>query len=138
MAQKTPVSGVYLDTLEAGWLVEGNAFDSMGSGVFLAGGRQNVVRSNRFSNCSSFPVYLDSVGLTMQCKDGQRNGCAGYYVRELESTFHFRQPPWSLAFPSIRIDLLNQANQSPPGELRSLSINCIAQRLKQGVIVEHL
>ena len=45
-ACSTAINGVYLDTLEAGWTVEGNVFDTMEVGVFIAGGRQNRVASN--------------------------------------------------------------------------------------------
>ena len=80
----------------------------------VVSGRQNIIRDNTFINCSLFPVYLDAVGLTMNCKDNMLNGCPGFYTRELNETFHFRQPPWSTAFPDIRTDLLDGKNHSPP------------------------
>ena len=53
MSQATAINGVYLDTLEAGWVVENNVFSSMEVGVFIAGGRQNTVTGNRFINCTT-------------------------------------------------------------------------------------
>jgi hypothetical protein len=38
--QATATSGVYLDTVEAGWVVQENEFQSMELGVFMAGSAQ--------------------------------------------------------------------------------------------------
>lgn len=44
----TDVMGVYLDDCASGTTVEGNTFRIEGTGVMIGGGRDNVVRNNRF------------------------------------------------------------------------------------------
>ena len=105
MSQATAINGVYLDTLEAGWVVENNVFSSMEVGVFIAGGRQNTVTGNRFINCTT-PVVLDSVGLTFNCGPAgpclgapltQQCGCPGtpstHHVTLMASGFWRRSAP---------------------------------------------
>jgi parallel beta-helix repeat protein len=62
MAQHTSVNGIYLDDMEAGWLVEDNYFESIHDCMFIGGGRQNVVRGNTFVNCT-VPVHVDDRGM---------------------------------------------------------------------------
>ena len=40
--------------MEAGWLIEDNVCESCPQGVYLNGGRENVVTRNTFINCSDF------------------------------------------------------------------------------------
>jgi hypothetical protein len=40
------VRAIYLDDMEAGWLVEGNHFDSCDVAVLIGGGRQTTVFNN--------------------------------------------------------------------------------------------
>ena len=121
MSQATAINGVYLDTLEAGWVVENNVFSSMEVGVFIAGGRQNTVTGNRFINCTT-PVVLDSVGLTFNCGAAgqclgaslaQQCGCPANYREELLNVFHYLSPPWSQTFPNISTNML-EGGKSPP------------------------
>ena len=44
--------------MEAGWLIENNVFESCPQGVYLNGGRENIVRRNTFINCSNFGFGL--------------------------------------------------------------------------------
>ena len=121
MAQATAINGVYLDTLEAGWVVEDNTFSSMEVGVFIAGGRQNAVTGNSFINCTT-PVVLDSVGLTFNCGPAgqclgaplsQQCGCPANYREELLNVFHYLSPPWSQTFPNISTNML-EGGKAPP------------------------
>jgi hypothetical protein len=121
MAQHTAISGVYLDTLEAGWTIENNHFDSMDVGVFVAGGRQNTITRNAFINCS-IPLFFDSHGLDIKCgvngeclgvQFPKQCGCPGNYIEELNRTFSYRKAPWATAFPNIRTDLLEKGHAPP-------------------------
>ena len=85
----------------------------MTNGVFIGGGRQNDVRGNSFVNCT-VPVHVDAGGTKNNClangscpvaRYPEQCGCPGNFIAELQRTFHYRQPPWSTAFPGINTDL---------------------------------
>lgn len=52
-------AGVRLDECLSGTTVENNTFTRCGYGILIDGGRDNIVRENRFSACVT-PVYLGS------------------------------------------------------------------------------
>lgn len=57
------VYGIYLDDLYCGTTIEGNVFSNIsGIGVFINGGRDNIVRNNIFANLRG-SLRLSSIGL---------------------------------------------------------------------------
>ena len=62
------VQGVYLDDQMSGWLVEKNKFVNCTVGMFIGGGRDNVVRQSYFESCA-LAVHLDDRGATWEAKD---------------------------------------------------------------------
>ena len=57
------VSGVYLDDMFSGVLIEANVFVRSGQCVFIGGGRDNTVRANLFVGCAP-AIHLDERGVT--------------------------------------------------------------------------
>jgi parallel beta-helix repeat protein len=101
----TSVIGIYLDDQESGFLLEHNHFASMGVGILLGGGRQNIIRANTFVNVST-PLHVDGRGLGDSCDTtGDPTKNPNVFIDELEQGYHFRQPPWSLAFPEINVSV---------------------------------
>jgi hypothetical protein len=98
-----PLNAADLDDMESGWLVEDNYFESTTRCMFIGGGRQNTVRNNVFVNCTT-PVHVDARGLGwMKCGAGQVY--PKKFIDELEQVFHYREPPWSTAYPDINTTL---------------------------------
>ena len=71
------------------------------------------MRGNSFVNCT-VPVHVDAGGTKNNClangscpvaRYPEQCGCPGNFIAELQRTFHYRQPPWSTAFPDINTDL---------------------------------
>jgi hypothetical protein len=62
------VQGIYLDDQMSGWLVENNRFINCTTGMFIGGGRDNIVRNSYFERCGT-AVHLDARGAGWQVKD---------------------------------------------------------------------
>jgi parallel beta-helix repeat protein len=90
----SPISAVYLDDMEAGWLIESNTFDSALQGIYLNGGRENSILSNVFVNCSV------GVGWAVHrpCNNNSaETACFGGFLKQLEQ-LQWLTPPASTAF----------------------------------------
>ena len=53
----------------------------------------------------STPLHVDGRGLGASCDTtGDPTKNPNVFIDELEQGYHFRQPPWSLAFPEIKYE----------------------------------
>ena len=82
--------------MEAGWLIEDNVFESCPQGVYLNGGRENVVRRNTFINCSDFGFGW-AVHTPCSPDINKTHVCYGGFIQQLNA-LRYTDPPWSTAF----------------------------------------
>lgn len=86
-------NGVYLDDMFSGTEVVENTFVGVARGVFIGGGRDNVVVDNKFVDCAH-PVHLDARGL----------GWASYSIPTMEATLAavpYRSALWARRYPRL-------------------------------------
>ena len=117
LAQHKPFGQVafYLDDMMSGWEFYGNTIRNASTGVKIAGGRDNHVRSNLFVDCDR-DVSFDARGLNWsrhRCEDK----CSGRSClrTELEELHHLAAP-WVRRYP-ILVDLLDQHPCRPVGNV---------------------
>ena len=82
--------------MEAGWLIEDNVFESCPQGVYLNGGRENVVTRNTFINCSDF-AFGWAVHSPCGPDFNKTAVCYGGFLDQLNA-LRYTEPPWSTAF----------------------------------------
>jgi len=80
------VQAIYLDDQNSGWTIEDNSFVDCQTGMFVGGGRDNVVRHNSFAHCDT-AVHVDNRGMNWE-----KSGCAEDLSLAQES---FKWPAWS-------------------------------------------
>lgn len=90
------VTAVYLDDMISGHVVQDNVFLNCYNGVYLGGGRFNVVTGNFFYNISSVAVHFDNRGAyySQYCAPG------GIFNAQLDAV-NYEQPPFSTHYPDI-------------------------------------
>lgn len=91
---------VYLDDMMSGAHVYGNVFERTPWGVFISGGRDNLVENNLFLDCPK-AIHLDRRGTS---------GCFREYIDRWAGEMRERRtltgvmvfdPPWSVRFPEV-------------------------------------
>jgi len=123
------VSAVYLDDFASGARIEGNVFQRARRTVFLAGGRDNLVRNNLFID-SEPGVEADARGTTWAAKmfDG-RDTTLFDRLRAVP----FAAPPWSERYPAL-VNILEDEPALPKGNAveRNVSFGGVWTRLRDG------
>jgi len=90
------VPAIYLDDELSLHTVVNNSFVNCSVGVFIGGGRNNLVKGNHFLNSGSKAVHVDSRGLY----SFSRCGPGGDFNRDLLS-LNYKNPPYSTHFPQL-------------------------------------
>jgi len=90
--------GIYLDDQTSGDIVSGNLLVRADRGLFLGGGRDNVIENNMFVDDTPAAIHLDSRGLTYQ--SAQVQDPHGQLRRELTDV-PFDKPPYSNRYPGL-------------------------------------
>lgn len=101
-------NGVYLDDMFSGTEVTENTFVGVARGVFIGGGRDNIVADNKFVDCAH-PVHLDARGL----------GWASYSIPTMEAALAavpYRSALWAQRYPR----LATIASEQPAAPLGNL------------------
>jgi parallel beta-helix repeat protein len=90
------VPAVYIDDMMGLHTVVNNSFTNCSAGVFIGGGRNNVVQGNHFVNIDAEAVHVDARGVYyfVWCQPG------GYFSEELLAV-NYKHPPYSIHFPSL-------------------------------------
>jgi parallel beta-helix repeat protein len=105
ISQNSPACAIYLDCMGSGWNITDNTLEDIEDGIFVGGGRQNIIERNTFINCSNTAVHIDPKGLQERpngmpqyCNDSATN--PGLFLQELNGKYNFSTPSsrWNLAY----------------------------------------
>jgi hypothetical protein len=97
-ADPNGVVGVYLDDLFCGTTIYENIFSAVDHGVFIGGGRDNIVQNNIFVGCADWAIKVDQRGLDWESgfiTDNNSVMWAELYAMP------YQTPPWSLEYPAL-------------------------------------
>ncbi len=89
--------GVYLDDCASGITVFGNVFYKLQRGVFIGGGRDNVVENNIFVECKP-SVAIDGRGLD---KSPVWHNMVYQTMKQRLEEMNWTQPPYSARYPEL-------------------------------------
>lgn len=93
------VHAVYLDDQAGGLKAIGNRFENCEQGVFIGGGRWNVIEDNDFRKIRDAAVVIDARGTTFAA-DKNRKG-SGTMWKNLDAV-PWRGPTWQRAYPFLK------------------------------------
>jgi parallel beta-helix repeat protein len=114
------VSGIYLDDLSSGVLVERNIIVGMQRGVDIGGGRDNIVDNNIFLNCITSVSYTDrGAGPAMQF--------APQLLTKLKNV-PYRDALWRQRYPGL-FPILEDEPFKPKGNMVKNNLSCGAEFL---------
>jgi len=103
--------GVYIDDCDSGDTVERNIFYRAKMAVYIGGGRDNIVRSNLFIECTR-GIHLDGRG--MYWRQWNTPNSDGWNLEEKAEALNYRNPPWSTRYPRLAATMDNMP-QAPLG-----------------------
>ena len=89
--------GVYLDDCDAGDVIVDNVLEETGFGIFVGGGRHNVVRGNTMINCK-MALHLDTRGLE-RARPGKGIPNDSWDLLAKIDRVGFRDAPWKDRYP---------------------------------------
>ena len=95
--QDVVLNGIYLDDQMSGWNVSFNTFINIDRGIFVGGGRSNIIYNNYCLDVD-YCLHLDNRGMNWESAS-----CAypnGELWQGLYSV-NYTQPPWSTAYPQL-------------------------------------
>lgn len=92
--------GVYLDDNFCSAEIYGNVFKNIGGyGVFIGGGRDNLVSNNVFYNCERGTVYIDQRG-EWETGEGEGFTEGGKFIKQLQSS-EIDNDLWKKEYPEV-------------------------------------
>jgi len=112
---------IYLDDQASGIIVRSNLISNAGRGVFIGGGRDNVISDNIFANCNN-GVYLDARGFVALAKEGAQVN-QGYVdkMKDLGASL----PLYSSRYPGLAKLLENEPGLPKDNIVdRNIFMNC--------------
>jgi len=86
--------GIYCDDGDSGDTIVGNAFYGLSTGVFIGGGRDNIVSNNIAIGCAR-ALYLDARGVS------RNYTLANARMVARVTSANPARPPWSVAYPAL-------------------------------------
>jgi parallel beta-helix repeat protein len=98
------VHGIYLDDCASGIMVESNIISNIDAfGVFVGGGRDNIITGNIITNCGTTAILADKRGVNMMNlkKDDSCN------LKEKIEKLNYKSEIWSLKYPKLATILDN-------------------------------
>lgn len=116
----TGARAVYLDDAASGITVSGNIFHDVQYGVFIGGGRDNIVDNNIFVDCFQANIMFDARGIGWASDLISPTGSWNMY-NKLDEVKH-TQPPFSTRYPALA-RILDEAPAEPRGNVVSRSIH---------------
>jgi len=111
-AEETRAMTVYLDDAASGVSITGNIFYRADRAIFIHGGRDNLVENNVFVDCSPSISVLASNGVFGV---GWKK-YAGGVLPKLLAAAPYKQPPWSIKYPTL-VNILKDEPGSPKGNI---------------------
>ncbi len=108
--------GIYVDDNFSGANVIGNVLKNItGYGVFIGGGRDNIVDNNVFYNCERGTVYIDQRGIW--CLDpGEGFAEGGKYIKQLQDS-KVSNSLWQTRYPEVS-DMLKEFTEATTTEAK--------------------
>ena len=94
-----------IDDEISGWLIYNNTFINCQRGIYIGGGRRNIIKNNYFKDVD-YCVRIDNRGMNIQsnwCTPPNGSLWQGLY------SVNYTNPPWSIQYP----ELLNISNEQP-------------------------
>ncbi len=92
------VQAIYLDDFTSGTTVYGNVIHKAGRGVFISGGRDNIIRNNIFVDCDKYAIHLDARGLAGSKK--YFDGTDTTLTDRLKAV-NYKEPPYRTRYPGL-------------------------------------
>ncbi len=103
------VMGVYLDACESGTSIYGNVFNRTDIGVFINGGRDNILHDNVFVNAHT-PIFISQCGLDRFASQIAPGG--SWQMIEKLKAVNYQSAPYSIRYPNLP-NILNDDYGSP-------------------------
>jgi len=102
--QEGGVHAVYLDDCASGIAVESNIISNIDAfGVFVGGGRDNIITGNIITNCGTTAILADMRGVkTINLKKGDSSN-----LKEKIEKLNYKSEIWSLKYPKLAAILDN-------------------------------
>jgi parallel beta-helix repeat protein len=99
---------VYVDDQASGIIIENNLFSDCHWGMLMGGGRDNVIKSNVFVDCT-LALHFDARGLGWAARTRT-------ILEERLAAVPYLEEPWSTAFPEL-IGILDDDPMTPKGNV---------------------
>ena len=111
---KGGAKSIYLDDCASGTAIAGNIFFKTKEAIFIAGGRDNIIKDNLFLE-NVTPIRIDARGLTWMKRSVEKGGTLYSKLQNMP----YLQPPWSYRYPAL-VNILADTPGAPKGN----SITC--------------
>jgi hypothetical protein len=113
------VRGVYLDDYMSGTTVFGNIFCAVDQGVYIGGGRDNIISNNVFAGNAVYAIQADQRGFSWDRSSiSNTNSSIWTSLRAMP----YQTPPWSTKYPA----LVSIATNNPAATLGNIIQNNIS------------
>ncbi len=103
--------GVYLDDMLSGTVVQDNLLLNMQRGVFIGGGRDNIVSNNLFGGVR-VPLHVDDRALGWAAASVSKDGVMFERLKQVP----YASARWQSAYPKLK-DVLSAGAASPAGNV---------------------
>ncbi|MFC1542942.1 right-handed parallel beta-helix repeat-containing protein [Candidatus Neomarinimicrobiota bacterium] len=100
---------IYLDDFASGTTVFGNIFQQADRGIYIGGGRDNLIENNLFINCD-LGVLLDARGINWD----RKSTCPGSLLYDRLIDVDYKHTPWSDHYPEL-VNILEDEPGLPKG-----------------------
>jgi hypothetical protein len=115
-ANPAGVKGVYLDDYMSGVTIFGNVFCAVDQGVYIGGGRDNIVANNMFVDNDIYAIQVDQRGFSWdQSRISNTNSALWSSLKAMP----YQTPPWSSEYPA----LVSIATNNPAAALGNIIQN---------------